>query len=174
MNVRELYFEWLIDLLDRKRCKRYSKLLSHLYDKDFEYSIRMDENRYKDGITLRHYYAEYKHLPDELVSDELCGFDCSILEMMVALSMRCEDIMSYSSTDDRTAVWFWNMIDNLGLSYYDDRHYNYQDVEEILDIFLNREYKPNGEGGLFTIHNPPCDIRDAEIWCQMTWYLNEQ
>ena len=174
MNIRELYFEWLVSHIDERRCNRYKNLISHLFDKEFTYIIPMDENRYKDGINLRHHFSSYMKYPDELVYDELCGYDCSILEMMVALSIRCENIMSYSDVDDRTSVWFWNMIDNLDLSYYDDNNYIYEEVEDILEDFLERRYGPNGEGGLFTIHNPPCDIREKEIWCQMTWYLNEQ
>lgn len=173
MNIRELYFGWLINLIDNKRCSHYRNLISHLFDKDFTYTIPRDESRYKDGVNLRHRFAAIDKYPDELVYDEMCGYDCSVLEMMIALSIKCEDILSRSITEDRTAVWFWNMIDNLGLSYYDDIHYDYEEVEEIIDIFLDRDYKPNGEGGLFIIHNSPYDVREKDIWWQMNWYIDE-
>ena len=49
------------------------------------------------------------------------------------------------------------MIDNLGLeSMYDD---NFDKVyaDKIIYRFLNREYEPNGDGGLFTVHNRNVD-----------------
>ena len=43
----------------------------------------------------------------------------------------------------------------------------------VMQIFLNREYEPNGRGGLFTVNNSPADMRTVEIWYQFMWYLNE-
>ena len=172
-DIRELYFEWLVEQIDPRRCSRYSNLLSHLFDKEFTYDIPMDGNRYEDGIDLRYQFGRSHDIPSAVVADALDGVACSVLEMMVALSFRCEHIMSDSAKGNQTPVWFWDMIDNLGLSIYEDRRYDYRAVDERLDIFLERRYGPDGVGGLFTIHNPPSDIRGKEIWCQMMWYLDE-
>jgi hypothetical protein len=91
---------------------------------------------------------------------------------MVALSMRCEEqIMNDPNVGDRTGQWFWNMIVNLGLGGMDDRRFDESYADEVLDRFMNREYAPDGKGGLFTIENRREDMRSMEIWYQMNHYL---
>jgi hypothetical protein len=93
--------------------------------------------------------------------------------MMVALSIRIEEeIMDDQSVGDRTGQWFWGMIVNLGLGYMDNDRFNEPVARERIDIFLNREYEPDGRGGLFTIKGCPYDLRDVEIWYQINWYLD--
>lgn len=71
---------------------------------------------------------------------------------------------------DRTGQWFWSMLVSLGLGSMDDRKYSRSAVDGVLERFLNREYDPNGEGGLFTVDNGR-DMRRTEIWYQMNYYL---
>jgi hypothetical protein len=98
---------------------------------------------------------------------------CSILEMMVALAIRCEEEIMYDpDIGDRTAQWFWCMIANLGLGGITDDVYDRAYVDDILIRLLYREYEPDGRGGLFRIRNCEYDLREVEIWCQMLWYLN--
>ena len=52
----------------------------------------------------------------------------------------------------------------------DDIRFDERYVDEVIDIFLNREYAENGEGGLFTVNGYE-DMRTVEIWYQMCWYL---
>ena len=94
--------------------------------------------------------------------------------MMVALSLRCEEqIMRDYDIGDRTCVWFWGMIRSLGLEEMEDRYFQEKAADYIIQRFLDRGYKSNGEWGLFTVRNPRRDMRDVEIWYQMCWYLNE-
>ena len=44
-------------------------------------------------------------------------------------------------------------------------------VDDVIARFLNREYEPDGKGGLFTIKNCNHDLRTVEIWRQLSWYL---
>jgi hypothetical protein len=99
---------------------------------------------------------------------------CSVLEMIIALAYRLEDqIMDDEKYGNRTAQWFWNMISSLGLALnYDDR-FDLDMCEEVVDNFLNRKYRPDGFGGLFTLDNPPEDLRHVDIWTQAMWYLDE-
>jgi hypothetical protein len=93
--------------------------------------------------------------------------------MMVALALACEeDIMDNTSYGNRTGQWFWGMIVNLGLGSMTDGRYDERRVDEIIDRFLDRDYEPNGEGGLFTIRHCDRDLRDVEIWHQLCWYLD--
>ena len=98
---------------------------------------------------------------------------CSVLEMMVALAIRCEEsIMDNPVYGDRTGQWFWNMIVSLGLGSMTDEMYDRDYVDNIVDRFLDRDYSPDGRGGLFTIRNCEYDLRDVEITHQLYWYLD--
>lgn len=74
---------------------------------------------------------------------------------------------------DRTGQWFWSMINTLGLSDMVDTRFNEDIVRQKVDIFLRREYEPDGTGGLFRIRHCRRDLRRAEIWYQLCWYLDQ-
>ena len=93
--------------------------------------------------------------------------------MMVALSIDMEGIMNDTNLGNRTAQWFWGMIGSLGLGQMDDDGFDMTSAHEALYIFMNRLYRPNGEGGLFTLRKPYIDLRNVEIWMQAMWFLNE-
>ena len=174
--LRNEYFRWLCDLVCKNKYGRgvsYRKLLRQLHDTEFTYLIPMDQNRAINGTSLRWRFAceecdeEYR----ENVLEELDG-PCSVLEMMIALAIECEvAIMDDPAVGDRTGQWFWDMIVNLGLGSMTDYHYDISHVRFVIRRFLDREYEPNGRGGLFTIEDCPHDLRDVEIWNQLTWYL---
>lgn len=172
-DIREEYFEWMFDLVCDERFSKaisYRKLLTRLHETEFTYIIPRDENRALDGIGLRHQFARVNGYYD--LSDVLYG-PCSVLEMLIALSIRCEEsIMDDPSVGDRTGQWFWGMIVNLGLGSMVDSRFNDLLVNDAIDRFLNREYRPDGKGGLFTIENCDRDLREVEIWYQLCWYLD--
>lgn len=143
----------------------------HLHSTEFTFTIRLDENRAMDGIDLRRRFALLQECED--IVDYLDG-PCSVLEMMIALSIRIEEsIMDDPNIGDRTGQWFWGMIVNLGLGSMSDSRFDKRVVDDILTRFLNRDYEPNGKGGLFTVRHCRQDLRDVEIWYQMSWYLDE-
>lgn len=74
---------------------------------------------------------------------------------------------------DRTGKWFWGMVENLGLIFMTDSRFDRRYTEERIDIFLDREYESNGDGGLFTAEHCREDMRTVEIWYQMCWYLDD-
>lgn len=170
-RISSQYFKWLSGLVYRER---YSRLLSLLHRIDFRYSISKDQNRANDGESLRYRFAIMEGYEDsvDMVLDIL-DFPCSVLEMMVALALRCEeDIMDDASIGDRTAQWFWEMIVSLGLGSMNDTMIDNDRVIDIIERFLNRDYEPNGKGGLFTIRRCSEDLRTVEIWRQLCWYLD--
>lgn len=175
-NINDEYFEWLFDLMCDRRFGRgisYRKLLTRLHNIEFTYSIPLDQNRAEDGVNLRHRYAStHEYYDYDLIMNELVG-PCSVLEMMVALAIRCEEnIMDNPNVGDRTTQWFWSMVTNLGLGYMYDDEFDQELVDDKVRIFLCRDYEPNGEGGLFTINNCRYDLRTVEIWHQLCWYLD--
>lgn len=176
-NIIDDYYYWLTDLVvrdKRSNPRKYDDLLSFLHEVEFIFTIPLDDNRAFDGMDLRYRYARDRGPLHEVdyVMDILDG-PCSVLEMMVALSLRCEEnIMDDTHYGNRTGQWFWKMITSLGLGAMDDTRFNQAECAYIIERFLNREYEPNGRGGLFTIYGCDRDLRDVEIWRQMCWYLD--
>lgn len=171
------YFEWLCDLVCQRRFAKpipFRKVFMRLHDTEFIFSVYGDEDRAEDGVSLRYRFATthgYKEYKDTIL--EYLRGPCSVLEMMVAIAVRCEEtIMDDPSKGDRTGQWFWVMMRNLGLNSMTDEKYNKRVVDDILDRFLNREYDPDGKGGLFVLHHCDTDLRYVSIWHQLCWYLN--
>lgn len=172
-RINNEYFDWLCDLTGINRFAKevsHRRLLAHLHNIEFVWSIPFDDNRADDGIQLRRRFSIFRR--DSELVDYITG-PCSVLEMMVALAIRCEEsIMDDVLLGDRTGQWFWGMIHSLGLSPMTDMRFDRDYVDDIIARFLNRDYEPNGRGGLFTIKNPPRDLRKVEIWSQLSWYLD--
>lgn len=172
-RINDEYFEWLCELVDIKRFSRhvsYRKLLARLHNIEFTWLIPFDDNRADDGIQLRRKFA--MAMDDMSLASYLTG-SCSVLEMMVALAKRCEEnIMDDALMGNRTGQWFWGMIHNLGLTDMNDRGFDRTVVDDTIARFLNRDYEPDGRGGLFTVKHCREDMRTVEIWCQLSWYLD--
>lgn len=171
-QIEDEYFEWMCNLVCGTRFPNdisYTKLLAQLHNTVFTYTIPMDANRADDGISLRYRFSIYRDYEDYL--EDALG-RASILEVMVALAIKCEEIMDDPRYGDRTAQWFWYMIGSLGLNGMTNDRYDRQYVTEVLTIFLNREYTYYGKGGLFYVRNPRRDMRDIEIWHQLMEYVD--
>jgi hypothetical protein len=173
-DVRQLYFEWLTSLVcSDDEYARFYNLLSHLYQREFYWSVNNDFNRAADGIDMRSTFADANGLDYNYIRTDLAG-PCSVLEMLVALAYRIENsIMGDADFGDRTGYWFWCMIGNLGLTKMTYNRFNRAECDEILDIFLQRLYDEHGDCNVFYVENPLTDMRKAEIWLQMCWWLNE-
>lgn len=174
-KIETQYFDWLCDkVLSDNLNMKYYKLMDRLHNFDFVPLLRMDENREHDGKQLRYRFGLENDIPRSVINQSLDTRDiASVLEMMIALSIRCEEtIMTDDDYGDRTGNWFWNMIVSLGLGIMNDSRFDDNYVSLVLDDFVNRQYKRNGEGGLFTIDGINRDMRNVEIWYQMCWYLD--
>lgn len=175
-NMEKEYFEWMFERVCSNRYAKgisYRKLLTYLHDTEFMCSIPNDSNRAEDGIDLRRRFSYECYLDDYFIDPRTeLGGPCTMLEMMIALSINAEIIMDDPRIGNRTGQWFWKMITNLGLGSMTDDKFDIYLVEEIIDTFLNREYESDGHGGLFVIRGCEYDLRDVEIWIQLGWYLN--
>lgn len=173
-GISGAYFKWMCGLVSGSRFSKassFDRLLRALHDTDFTYIISRDSDRVRDGLNLRYLFA-YEHYDIDDAESYIQG-PCSVLEMMVALSLRCErNIMDNPAYGDRTGQWFWGMVVSLGLGSMMDDRFDEKYVDDVLTRFLNREYEPNGKGGLFTIKNCKRDLREVEIWYQLNWYLD--
>lgn len=176
-ELNNLYFDWMYQLISNdERCSSrlsFRKLLYLLHDTEFTYMIEMDGNRYEDGVNLRYRFGYKYGVSDAEIADCLDTRPCSVLEMMIALSIRLEEhIMDDPDIGDRTGQWFWDMIVNLGLGSMDDSKFDKAYAIDVIRRFLNRDYGRDGKGGLFTIEHCRYDMRDVEIWYQANWYLD--
>ena len=174
--MKQQYFDWICNVVTDNHTNNtdYNKLLNYLFRKEFDYVIPMDSNRLEDGINLRYRYGRIKWYSQIEIANLIDNTPCAILEMMAALAIRCEEsIMCDADMGDRTSEWFWAMIRSLGLEHMYDGCFNENFCNLIIRKFLNREYCPNGKGGLFTVKNPKKDMRSIDIWYQMNMYLNE-
>lgn len=174
-EMNRQYFEWMYEIVFDVRFSKdmsYRRLLTNLHRVPFTYIIPMDKNRAEDGIGLRYRFGRENGYSHADVVERLDNRPCSVLEMMIALAIRCEEhIMEDSDLGDRTGQWFWNMIVNLGLVAMTDDRFDIQRFKEIIDCFLARKYKRNGRGGLFAVDHCRKDMRTVEIWYQMFLWL---
>ena len=93
---------------------------------------------------------------------------------MIALAIRIEEtMMDDPRYGDRTNQWFWLMMSNLGLKYMTDDVFDEVKANDIIYTFLERQYSPDGKGGLFYIRNCEEDLTQIEIGTQVNWYLNK-
>lgn len=172
-TLKEEYFEWIYHKVIGPKYS-YRKLLRRLHEIPFTYLLQMDENRLEDGLNLRYRFGYEIGVPQQQIANVLDISECSVLEMMAALAIRCEEnIMNDPEAGDQTSRWFMEMLSNLGLSSMDDHRYSQQYVDGHIDIFLHRRYDPDGRGGLFHLEHCTEDLRNVQIWYQMNWYLNE-
>lgn len=166
-NINHEYFDWLCNKISRDSGqKEHTKLLEFLFNRDYIWVISMDENRAGDGIWLRRLFSEEKNYTEKPLSGE----PCSVLEMLVALSVKIEDDVMYDyEIGDRTGKWFWLMIRNMGLlrSVLWDR---------CIENFMRRTYKNGGLGCPFYMEKLDEEgfekFKNEELWNQFLDYLS--
>lgn len=183
--TKDSYFSWLLDIIEHEQQeKSYLLMLGELYDTDFEVlsTVPRDQNRAFDGLRLRDLFLDSVGYSIEtsfyIFSDKKT---CSILEMIIGISKRMNDELMTEIGDDKTAQYFWEICQNLGLLYYDDDKFvdNFYwncgyDVGEICKKLCLRKYKPDGtNGGMFPMPgNTRINQKKTEIWFQMQEYIN--
>lgn len=203
-DVHERYLEWLFDkvwvredLIDAVNNSRYKNKFKWIDDFDgtmsekhlvaldemdriqfmTAYKVPMDENRIKDGKDLRDIFFNEVKLPEFYKYKYMDQFPVSILEVLVALSMRCD--RDIEGDPDRlyftTPLWFWTMVYNLKFwpESCPDGASLRRSVDYKCDLFMTRKYSYYGEGGLFVVERPLKDMRKTDIWMQLNWWLTE-
>lgn len=171
-TVEKKYFEWMFDLVCEDiyaETISYRKLLAYLHSVEFTYSMPKDADRACDGVDLRYRFAY--ETDNDGIEDHIKG-PCSVLEMMIAMAIRCEEVMDDPEYGNRTSQWFWRMIINLGLGDMVNARFDEYYVQDVVNKFLNREYESDGRGGLFRVRNCDYDLRHVSLWKQMWWMLD--
>jgi len=169
----EDYLYWLIGLVcdNDDRSSNYIALFNELQSIEFYWSIELDSNRSSDGMRLRELYSNEtgRRLPECDINRPV-----SLLEVLVAIAMRCEDdIMHESALGDRTPKWFWGMMNNLGFNAENDDNIEPNYVQTKCEQLLSRNYSIH-DSGLFYTKDPRChrNFRKIDLWEQLNHWLN--
>ena len=88
------YFDWLYERVCgdwEPRGLSFHRLLTFLYNQNFTPSCELDGARAEDGLDLRYRFAQTQNIVYQDIQDAFAGIPCSMLEMMVALSIRIEE-----------------------------------------------------------------------------------
>ena len=174
-DIDQTYFRWLCDIVHIDQEDRsYWLVAKDLFRKTFFSLIEHDENRGYDGLELRDEFVCDCDDEYDMTDQDICE-DCSVLEMMIALARRIDFETSNPYDDDgtdRTAFWFWEMMDNLGLTEYDDESYVELEgqtyVDSIIDEMVERKYRRNGDGGLFPLKKPRAEMLMKSVIKKLT------
>lgn len=165
----ERYLVWLCGLINSRefeeRLHDSNPMIDGLFFEPFFDYIPNDDNRAAEGRGLR---DRYQNESARQLTRRLYMGPCSMLEMIIALAHRFAwEIVGLEETvEENIPNCFWTMIDNLALNA---THKNLGRLQ----ILNKREYKADGNGGLFPLRNPKEDQREVEIWYQLMAYLNE-
>lgn len=177
--TENMYFQWLCEKVNLYSPDNeiYTSLVRILMEREFYWIIDNDSNRASDGQYLRVMFE--KEIHDTTYFGDI-NAPCSMLEMLIALAKRIDDILYDSERGPRVDYWFWMLIGNLGLDPATDEEiswngkYGEKFVNRTIDHFLERKYSKKGYGGLFPLHsNRYSDQRNVEIWYQMNYYVIE-
>lgn len=172
------YFYWLCEEIcvdGRYTDESYWILAKALWNTEYYWSIDRDENRAKNTSILRNRYRN-------LGGQESYYGPPSVFEVLVMLSENMYDILDDLDGEDQRPMYFWEMLNNLGLTQYTD--YAFQNGEERIALYfkridqkvrrwLDRSFRSDGHGSPFPLRDAPSDQRDAELWYQMNSYLIE-
>ena len=179
LALNDRYFKWLLGLLGFKDpindCG-YISMLSYLYSKDFKLTdpiVGHDDNRLDDGFDLR---AQYSNNFTDPEFPEVFEEPVTVLEVLTAFAVRIDDDIMYDGAL-HASKWFFIMIDNLGMTNFtDDRlglNWTIDDEEQIIDIWMSRQYGIDGKGSIFPIKNTAFDQKNLEMWYQMQEWFRE-
>lgn len=166
--VEERYFNWLCAKVRMNSGSTHFNLFRILHNTEFTWRIALDGNRAEDGIELREVYCNAVNAyPPEAWFHE----PCSVLEMLIAFAGRAS-----SQSGPSRKEWFWQFMTNLRLEGYGRvQRSDEPRIDDILIVFMDREYDECGDGGLFPLRKPAKrDQRRVELWYQLFDYLDDQ
>ena len=175
-DLKNEYYVWLCVSIKANRDARttYRELTKDLFNKNFTWFVPNDDNRAFEAKNLREKFCEELNLEFDY---DYWDYPASMLELIIALAYRCENLMADTADEKEMSDWFWMLMGNVGLDLYTDRDYDYCSesisVDEILDRIINRKYQRDGRGGLFPMRKDTKDQRKVELWYQMNTYLVE-
>lgn len=136
--------------------KGYEKTLRFMYDTPFEIFIQSDNNRIDECTNKRH---QLGYSVDKSIGN--------CFEILVLLANHMNNLLDDVNSNDRTEPFFWNIMANLNLDYYNDDHFDEGKVYNILNEFMHKRYLA------FPVNRPKRMLRKADLWTFVNWYVND-
>lgn len=178
-HYRGSYFDWLCSLVNLKP-GTFDILLHELFSIPFKWKRKLDIDRSEEVYVLR---GEYLTEEGTIEYQELMQIPPSVFEVLICLSKSMDEILESDSVGDRTRIWFWELIDNLGLSAFPDASFvevfgedlnRLNVIHDICDRWLERQFEKDGSGSPFPLENPYEDQRCIDIMDQLQAYVMEK
>lgn len=142
----------------------YDYLLGCLDDIRFYCHIDSDYNRAEDTKMLRY---EYEQDTGEVIDGEP-----SVLEVLVSFAIRIDNEYIGDASNPRPYDIFWEMLCNLKLNKHENCN-NSGRIEMIANIWMNRQFRPDGLGSIFPMKHTTRDQTRLDMWSQMNEYIDE-
>ena len=185
--MRHEYFEWLVSKVtspavpDDAQARIVLQVLRDIRIQALP--MADDAPRLEDGKQLRTSFMDDTGMAVHSYKDALepeSGF-CTVLELLVALSMRMDDIMR-DPLDPCSSVpsWFWGMVSTMvDQPFYPCSYWTFSVdastpvvVAESTMKFLGRQYDPTGHNGNVFIDMSGVDLRAIDIWAQACHFMS--
>lgn len=174
----ETYFDWLRSeaFSDSSEARNYEGVLRELHDIPFYWTIMSDDNRAGDAMSFRQYeflsFVEGTEDMDQITLGQWATAAPSVLEVLLGMARRWAYYF-----DGPVPFYFQHLFHNMKFTWYPGRALTRgtrENVRHICDIWMSRQFKPNGEGSPLplTVGSGP-DQRTVDIWGQMNAYSAE-
>lgn len=163
------YYQWLLsrisaDPISTDPYSNYQTLLEELYSIPYTWTHELDRNREIAGLQLREEFA-YNSGFDQSGMEQT---PCSVLEMLIALAEYMAEIYGYT-----LSKWFWEMISNMKLDHFTDGNCNVNQVDGMVNRWLQGNYTRSGDGTPFPLRRFDVDTRRIQLFDMLSAYVNE-
>ena len=180
MNVTIDNYIWYLYNLVQNGGENHRKLCMELFKNRFFITRsvpKRDIDRWKNGLELR---KTYDFCYDNDFDSEMRPIPCTMLEMIIGISKRMSEQLMDEDGEDKTAQYFWEIMENLGLTYMDDDNFGWdtglaqKKIAKTCEILCKRQYNSDGTGGgMFPMPGVlGINQKKMEIWYQMQEYIN--
>ena len=171
------YLNYLCNLVN-VRPGLFDILIEELFNLDFYWTdeVPLDFNRGEDGLILRSgFYGD----DGSDGTESLGGKDCSVLEALIGLAEKMNYLLDDDDRGDRTRIWFWEFIHNLGLDDFTDEVLEndlatFNEIDAIVMNWLNRDFDASGLGSPWPLEKPFRDQRKLQMMDQLNDYVLER
>jgi hypothetical protein len=179
--LTETYFDWLRRdaFSDSTERRTYEGVLRVLHDIPFYWTMVSDSNRAGDAISFRQYdFLSGQQDLGRLDQHWLHAWSQmapSVLEVMLGISRHW-----YQYFEGPIQLYFGHLFVNMGFDRFPGRELSSATQEAVrhkVDVWMSRQFQPNGEGSPFPIRNfetlDVVNFREVDIWSQMNAYSLE-
>lgn len=179
------YFNYLVNQIafDGVNLKGsfYTNLLNFMFAKDFYWmpNFPLDSDRAEDGYALREQFLRtFGGQVNYAEFEAFCQHKkASVLEVLIALCIRISGLLT-TETSEVIGLYFWHLLDNMGLSWADDKDFDPDIVNGVFENWMRRNYAPDGSGGnIFIFGNFNAanfmkkNAAEMNIWDQANFYF---